>query len=100
MWREVKCIQSSPKGIFESYIIKTDGILDTQGHGVIMFRNILLINVIRQITEKQNWTFEVDHDNVFQFKPFSKPKHSGITITDKDIKSIIVVKGFKPTKYE
>ena len=72
--------------------LRPDGILNTQGKGTIIFRNTPLIDVVRQIAEEKVWTFKVDHDKVFHFKPFTPPKNSGITLTDKDLKSFRFVK--------
>ena len=75
--------------------LKPKGILNTEGKGTIVLRNAPLIDVVRQIAEEMVWTFEVDHDKVFHFKPFTPPKKSGITLTDKDIKSFRFVKESK-----
>jgi len=75
--------------------LKPKGILSTEGKGTIVLRNAPLIDVVRQIAEEMVWTFEVDHDKVFHFKPFTPPKKSGITLTDKDIKSFRFVKESK-----
>jgi len=75
--------------------LKPKGILDTEGKGTIVLRNVPLIDVVRQIAEEMVWTFEVDHDKVFHFKPVTPPKKSGITLTDKDIKSFRFVKESK-----
>lgn len=75
--------------------LKPDGILNTKGKGTIIFRNAPLIDVIRQLAEEAGWTFKVDHDKVFHFKPFTPPENSGITLTDKDIISYRFVKKSK-----
>jgi hypothetical protein len=75
--------------------LKPEGIPNTEGKGTIIFRNAPLIDVVRQVAEEMVWTFEVDHDKVFHFKPFTPPKNSGITLTDKDMKSFRFVKESK-----
>lgn len=72
--------------------LRPDGILDTTGKGTVIFRNIPLIDVVRQLAEALGWTFRVDHDRVFHLEPYAPPKDSGITLTDKDIKSLKFVK--------
>lgn len=78
--------------ILKETILKPDGVLATKGKGTIILRNAPLINVIRQLSEEIGWTFRVDHDKVFHFKPISPPKNSGVTLTDKDIKSFRFIK--------
>lgn len=78
--------------ILKSTPLKPDGVLKTQGKGTIIFRNAPLIDIVRQLAEELGWTFHVDNDKVFYFNPITPPKHSGITLTDKDIKSMRFVK--------
>lgn len=68
------------------------GILDSKGTGVVMFRNIPAIDLIRQISEENGWVFSIDFDKVAHFGPFipSPPKHA---LTSKDMKSFRIVKG-------
>ena len=80
------------KEILKNTPLKTDGVLKTKGKGTIIFRNVPLIDVVRQLAEEIGWTFKVDHDKVFHFNPVTPPKDSGITLTDKDIKSLRFVK--------
>lgn len=81
--------------ILKNTPLKPDGILNTEGKGVIIFRNTPLIDIVRQIAEEIGWTFRVDHNKVFHFNPITPPKKSGITLTDKDIKSFRIVKKSK-----
>lgn len=78
--------------ILKNTHLKPDGVLNTQGKGTIIVRNAPLIDVVRQLAEEVGWTFRVDHDKVFHFKPITPPKDSGITLTDKDIRSLRFVK--------
>jgi len=78
--------------ILRSTPLSPSGILDTKGMGTIVLRNAALIDVVRQIAEEINWTFEVDVEKVFHFRPFAPPKRSGITLTDKDIRSFRFIK--------
>lgn len=78
--------------ILKSTPLKPDGIVKTQGRGTIIFRNAPLIDIVRQLAEEMGWTFRVDNDKIFYFNPITPPKDSGITLTDKDIKSMRFVK--------
>lgn len=78
--------------ILKNTYLKPDGVLNTRGKGTIIVRNAPLIDVVRQLAEEVGWTFRVDHDRVFHFKPITPPKKSGITLKDKDIKSLRFVK--------
>jgi phage protein D len=80
------------KEILKSTPFNPDGVLDSQGSGTIILKNAPLIDVIRQIAEEIGWTFKVDEEKVFHFKPITPPKNSGITLTDKDLKSFRFVK--------
>ncbi len=71
--------------------LKLDDIQDTEGSGIVMLRNIPLIDVVRQIAEELNWEFRVDLDKVFHFHPYVPPK-SVVTLTSKDIKAYKIVK--------
>jgi len=83
------------RDFLEKTPLSPNGIRDTEGEGVIILKNVPLIDVIRQLAEELVWTFSVDHDKVVYFEPFSPPKKSGITLTDKDIKSLRFVKEAK-----
>jgi len=81
--------------LLEETPLKPDGIRDTKGEGLIIFKKVALIDIVRQLAEELVWTFKVDHDKVVHLEPFSPPKKSGITLTDKDIKSLRFVKEAK-----
>jgi hypothetical protein len=68
------------------------GILDSKGTGVVMFRNIPAIDLIRQVSEENGWVFRIDYDKTAHFEPFtpSSPTH---TLTTKDVKGFKIVKG-------
>lgn len=72
--------------------LKPDGIQDIKGTGVVMFRNIPIIDLVRQITEECGWVFMVDHDKVFHFRSTQPSRNVG-NITDVDMKTYRIVKG-------
>jgi len=75
--------------------LKGNNILNTQGKGTVILRNIPFVDLFRQLAEEINWTFKVDHNKVVHFNPITPPKHSGIKITDKDIKEMTLIRETK-----
>ena len=68
------------------------GILGSKGIGVVVYRNIPMIDLIRQISEENGWVFRIDYDKTAHFEPFS-PSPAAHTLTSKDMKSFKIVKG-------
>ena len=63
---------------------------DSTGRGVLFFRNISVMEVIRNITEENGWIFNLDHDkNYHYFK--NRPQEVAKTLEAEDIKSYRIV---------
>lgn len=67
-------------------------IQDSKGTGVVIFRNIPIIDLIRQLSEEVGWVFRIDYDKKFYFKPDLRSTTHHHTLTAKDLK------GYKVTK--
>jgi hypothetical protein len=68
------------------------GIHDSEGSGVVIFRNISMIDLIRQLSEDMGWVFRIDYDKVFHFRPTLPSKTHPHTITTKDMKGYRITK--------
>ena len=68
-------------------------IQDSEGTGVVIFRNISIIDLIRQLSEENGWVFRIDHDKKFYFKPEVSDTTHHHTLTTKDMKSYRITKG-------
>ena len=68
------------------------GILNSKGTGVVIFRNIPAIDLIRQVSEENGWVFYIDYDKTAHFAPFA-PSPKTHTLTSKDMKGFKIVKG-------
>jgi hypothetical protein len=68
------------------------GIQESEGTGVVFFKNITVVDLIRQLSEDIEWVFRIDYDKVFYFGPTFPSKTHPDAITTKDMK------GYKITK--
>jgi prophage tail gpP-like protein len=64
---------------------------NSTGKGILIFRNISQMEVIKNITEENGWIFMIDHDKNYYYSP-NMPQKSVATLEDKDIKSYKIVK--------
>lgn len=69
-----------------------DGIQESEGSGVVIFRNIPMIDLIRQLSEDIGWVFRIDYEKVFHFQPALPSQTHSHTITTKDMKSYEITK--------
>lgn len=67
-------------------------IQDSKGTGVVIFRNIPIIDLIRQLSEENGWAFRIDYDKKFYFKPDLQSTTHHHTLTAKDMKSYKITK--------
>lgn len=67
-------------------------IKDSEGAGTVIFRNIPIIDLIRQLSETCGWTFRIDYDKVFYFQPTLPTKTHARALTTKDMKSYKITK--------
>lgn len=78
--------------VLNGFPFNLSGVLDSKGSGVVMLRNIPVIDVIRQVSEENGWIFRIDYDKVVHFEPF----YSSVKIHNlksEDIKNYKIVKG-------
>ena len=68
------------------------GIQDSEGAGVVIFRNTPMIDLIRQLSEDISWVFRIDYDKVFYFQPTFSGTTQHHTLTTKDVKSFKITK--------
>lgn len=66
-------------------------VVDSKGSGILYFRNIAIMEIIKNITEYNNWAFRLDYDKKYYFIP-CLPQKSVRTLGEKDIKSYKFVK--------
>ena len=67
-------------------------IQESEGTGVVIFRNIPVIDLIRQLSEEIGWVFRIDYDKKFYFKPDLRDTTHHHTLTAKDMKSYKITK--------
>lgn len=63
---------------------------NSTGKGILVFRNISLMELIKNITEENGWIFMIDHDKNYYYSP-NMPQKSVATLEDKDIKSYKII---------
>lgn len=69
-----------------------DEIQDSSGIGCLVFRDLPLIDLLRQLSEEISWVFKIDYDKNFLFKPDLKDTTHHHEITTDDLKNYRITK--------